>query len=71
MLAVRVDRTGKEGWRMRPFGHLLTAALSTGRVVGRTALRACLLAATILVAVRIVQFALGHWALWPAVPGVA
>ena len=71
VLAVRADRAGKEGWRMPPFGHLCTPALSIGRTVGRTALRACLLAAAILVAVRIVQLALGYWALWPAAPGVA
>ncbi|MFK0291905.1 NRAMP family divalent metal transporter [Streptomyces sp. NPDC090442] len=59
-LAARVDRTGKEDWRMPPLDRLPTPIISTGRKVGLTALRTYLLAAMVLVAVRIVQLALGH-----------
>ncbi|MFE7312163.1 NRAMP family divalent metal transporter [Streptomyces sp. NPDC057555] len=59
-LAAPVDRTGKEDWRMPPLDHLPKPILSTGRKVGLTALRTYLLAAMVLVAVRIVQLALGH-----------
>ncbi|MFJ5676584.1 NRAMP family divalent metal transporter [Streptomyces sp. NPDC093097] len=59
-LATPVDRTGKEDWRMPPLDHLPKPILSTGRKVGLTALRTYLLAAMVLVAVRIVQLALGH-----------
>ncbi|RLV09807.1 manganese transporter [Streptomyces griseocarneus] len=59
-LAGPVDRTGKETWRMPPLEELPAPVISTGRKVGLTALRTYLLAAMILVVVRIVQLALGH-----------
>ncbi|MHA7960349.1 NRAMP family divalent metal transporter [Streptomyces sp. L500] len=59
-LAGPVDRAGKENWRMPPLGELPEPIVSTGRKIGLTALRVYLLAATILVVVRIAQLALGH-----------
>ncbi|MGW1198278.1 NRAMP family divalent metal transporter [Streptomyces sp. NPDC002536] len=59
-LAAPVDRTGKENWRMPPLDELPKPLISTGRKIGLTALRTYLLAAMILVIVRIVQLALGH-----------
>ncbi|MEU7167963.1 NRAMP family divalent metal transporter [Streptomyces morookaense] len=59
-MAAPVDRTGKENWRMPPLEELPKPIISTGRKVGLTALRTYLLAAMILVIVRIVQLALGH-----------
>ncbi|GHF54947.1 natural resistance-associated macrophage protein [Streptomyces mashuensis] len=58
-LAGPVDRTGKENWRMPPLHELPDPVLSTGRKVGLAALRLYLLAAMVLVVVRIVQLALG------------
>ncbi|GHF43111.1 MULTISPECIES: NRAMP family divalent metal transporter [Streptomyces] len=59
-MAAPVDRAGKENWRMPPLEELPKPIISTGRKVGLTALRTYLLAAMILVIVRIVQLALGH-----------
>ncbi|MFF4410750.1 NRAMP family divalent metal transporter [Streptomyces sp. NPDC001262] len=59
-MAAPVDRTGKENWRMPPLEELPKPIISTGRKIGLTALRTYLLAAMILVIVRIVQLALGH-----------
>ncbi|RLU79686.1 manganese transporter [Streptomyces griseocarneus] len=55
-----VDRAGKEAWRMPPLDELPKPVLSTGRKVGLTALRTYLFVAMILVAIRVVQLALGH-----------
>ncbi|GAA0397607.1 NRAMP family divalent metal transporter [Streptomyces luteireticuli] len=55
-----VDRTGRDTWRMPPLDELPRPLISTGRKVGLTALRAYLLAAMVLVIVRIAQLALGH-----------
>ncbi|WP_229350321.1 NRAMP family divalent metal transporter [Streptomyces sp. UNOB3_S3] len=59
-LAGPVGRAGKETWRMPPLDELPRPIVSTGRKVGLTALRLYLLAAMILVIVRIAQLALGH-----------
>ncbi|WP_190127760.1 NRAMP family divalent metal transporter [Streptomyces mashuensis] len=59
-LAGPVDRMDKENWRMPPLDQLPQPVISTGRKVGLAALRTYLLAAMILVIVRIVQLALGH-----------
>lgn len=59
-LSAPVDRTGRQTWRMPPLEQLPKPVVSTGRKVGLTALRTYLLAAMILVVVRIVQLALGH-----------
>ncbi|ANZ21462.1 Mn2+ or Fe2+ transporter [Streptomyces noursei ATCC 11455] len=55
-----IDRTGKGSWRMPPLRELPAPVLSTGRKIGLTALRTYLLAAMILVIVRIVQLAVAH-----------
>ncbi len=55
-----VDRTGRDSWRMPPLALLQRPAMSTGRKIGMSALRAYLAVAMILVIVRIVQLALGH-----------
>ncbi|GGX35005.1 NRAMP family divalent metal transporter [Streptomyces noursei] len=55
-----VDRTGKGSWRMPPLRELPAPVLSTGRRIGLAALRTYLLAAMILVIVRIVQLAVAH-----------
>ncbi|WP_219729343.1 NRAMP family divalent metal transporter [Streptomyces noursei] len=55
-----VDRTGKGSWRMPPLRELPAPVLSTGRKIGLAALRTYLLAAMILVIVRIVQLAVAH-----------
>ncbi|MEV4438723.1 NRAMP family divalent metal transporter [Streptomyces sp. NPDC049577] len=58
--ARRIDRAGKDTWRMPPLEQLPKPVISTGRKAGLTALRTYLLAAMTLVIVRIVQLALGH-----------
>jgi Mn2+/Fe2+ NRAMP family transporter len=50
----------RKAWRMPPLALLHRPAMSTGRKIGLGALRLYLLIAMILVAVRIVQLALGH-----------
>jgi hypothetical protein len=57
---VRVDRSGKDTWRMPPLAELPAPQISAGRKIGLTALRTYLLVAMILVVVRVVQLALGH-----------
>jgi Natural resistance-associated macrophage protein len=54
------DRTGRESWRMPPLVRLQRPAISAGRKIGLGALRLYLAVAMILVAVKIVQLALGH-----------
>jgi hypothetical protein len=51
---------GKDAWRMPPLTLLHRPAMSAGRKAGIGALRLYLLVAMTLVAVRIVQLALGH-----------
>ena len=56
-----VDRSGREGWRMPPLSRLTRPKMSTGRRVGLTVLRSYLLIATVLVIIRVVQYAVaGH-----------
>jgi len=55
-----VSRGGRETWRMPPLGELRRARMSLGRRIGMGALRLYLLAAMILVIVKIVQVALGR-----------
>ncbi len=58
--AVAGGQDGKDAWRMPPLELLHRPAMSTGRKIGVGALRLYLLVAMTLVAVRIVQLALGH-----------
>jgi hypothetical protein len=55
-----VDRAGRANWRMPPLAELTRARMSPGRRIGMGALRLYLLAAMILVIIKIVQVALGH-----------
>ncbi|HTT54880.1 MAG TPA: NRAMP family divalent metal transporter [Streptosporangiaceae bacterium] len=55
-----VDRAGRQNWRMPPLAELGRARMSLGRRIGMGALRLYLIAAMILVVVKIVQVALGH-----------
>jgi len=55
-----VDRTGQDSWRMPPLTMLAAPAISAGRKMGLTALRAYLAVAMVLVIVRIIEVALGH-----------
>jgi len=55
-----VDRAGRENWRMPPLAMLGRARVPVGRRIGMGALRLYLIAAMILVIVKIVQVALGH-----------
>jgi len=59
-LGAPVDRSGREHWRMPPLALLQRPAMSTGRKVAMTALRLYLLAAMVLVIIKVVQLALGH-----------
>jgi NRAMP (natural resistance-associated macrophage protein)-like metal ion transporter len=54
-----VDRTGRDTWRMPPLETLTRPAMSTTRRIGMGTLRTYLLIAMVLVAVKIVQVALG------------
>ncbi|MEU7636250.1 MULTISPECIES: NRAMP family divalent metal transporter [unclassified Streptomyces] len=56
----RVDRTGRDDWRMPPLETLPRPVFSTGHKVGLAALRSYLLLAMVLVVVKLVQVALGH-----------
>ena len=53
-----IDRTGKDDWRMPPLDTLARPVFSTGHRIGMAVLRSYLLAATVLVVVRLVQLAL-------------
>ena len=55
-----VDRSGRGSWRMPPLALLDRPQLSGSRRIGLTVLRAYLLVAMVLVAVRVIQLALGH-----------
>ncbi|HEV2450391.1 MAG TPA: NRAMP family divalent metal transporter [Streptosporangiaceae bacterium] len=57
---VPVDRTGRESWRMPPLTLLDRPVMSATRKAGMSALRLYLVAAMILVIVRIAQLAAGH-----------
>ncbi|WAL63442.1 divalent metal cation transporter [Amycolatopsis cynarae] len=57
---VPVDRAGRLSWRMPPLTELPRPALSTGRKIGLGLLRGYLLAAMVLVVVKIVETVLGH-----------
>jgi Mn2+/Fe2+ NRAMP family transporter len=58
--AGKVDRTGRETWRMPPLNLLQRPAMSAGRKLGMGALRLYLGIAMILVIVKITELALGH-----------
>ncbi len=53
-----IDRTGRELWRMPPLADLARPAMPVGRKIGMGALRIYLVAATVLVAVKLVEVAL-------------
>jgi Mn2+/Fe2+ NRAMP family transporter len=56
--AAAISREGRENWRMPPLTLLAPLRLTGGRKAGMTVLRLYLAAATVLVAVKIVQLAL-------------
>ncbi|MFJ6135783.1 NRAMP family divalent metal transporter [Kitasatospora sp. NPDC092286] len=56
----RIDRTGRENWRMPPLETLARPTVSTAYRIGMGALRGYLLVAMVLVVVKIVQVALNH-----------
>jgi NRAMP (natural resistance-associated macrophage protein)-like metal ion transporter len=58
--AAVIDRSDRENWRMPPLALLQRPRVPLGRKIGMTVLRSYLAVATILVAVKIVQLALGH-----------
>jgi Mn2+/Fe2+ NRAMP family transporter len=55
-----VDRTGRENWRMPQLALLNRPRVPLGRKIGMSILRSYLAIATVLVAVKIIQLALGH-----------
>ncbi|HEV2244020.1 MAG TPA: NRAMP family divalent metal transporter [Streptosporangiaceae bacterium] len=55
-----IDRSDRENWRMPPLALLQRPRVPLGRKIGMTILRSYLAVATVLVAVKIVQLALGH-----------
>jgi len=55
-----VDRAGRENWRMPQLALLNRPPVPLGRKIGMTILRSYLAVATVLVAVKITQLALGH-----------
>ena len=57
---VPVDRSDRESWRMPPLALLRRPPVPLGRKIGMSVLRSYLAVATVLVAVKIVQLALGH-----------
>jgi len=60
-LAVAVtDRDGRENWRMPPLALLRRPPVRLGRKIGMTVLWSYVAVATVLVAVKIIQLALGH-----------
>src|SRR5215469_14992394 len=58
--AAVIDRSDRENWRMPPLALLQRPRVPLGRKIGMTVLRSYLAVATVLVAVKIVQLALGH-----------
>jgi Mn2+/Fe2+ NRAMP family transporter len=55
-----IDRTGKDTWRMPPLATLTRTTMSTSHRIGMGVLRSYLLAATVLVIVKLVEMALHH-----------
>jgi Mn2+/Fe2+ NRAMP family transporter len=55
-----IDRTGRENWRMPQLALLNRPRVPLGRKIGMSILRSYLAVATVLVAVKIIQLALGH-----------
>jgi NRAMP (natural resistance-associated macrophage protein)-like metal ion transporter len=55
-----IDRAGRENWRMPQLALLRRPAVPLGRKIGMSVLRSYLAVATVLVAVKIIQLALGH-----------
>jgi NRAMP (natural resistance-associated macrophage protein)-like metal ion transporter len=55
-----VDRAGRENWRMPQLALLTRPRVPLGRKIGMSILRSYLAVATVLVAVKIIQLALGH-----------
>jgi NRAMP (natural resistance-associated macrophage protein)-like metal ion transporter len=60
LTAAPVDRAGRENWRMPQLALLTRPRVPLGRKIGMTILRSYLAVATVLVAVKIIQLALGH-----------
>jgi Mn2+/Fe2+ NRAMP family transporter len=58
--AAVIDRSDRENWRMPPLALLRRPPVPVSRKIGMTILRSYLAVATILVAVKIVELALGH-----------
>ena len=55
-----IDRSDRESWRMPQLALLRRPSVPLGRKIGMSVLRSYLAVATVLVAVKIVQLALGH-----------
>jgi NRAMP (natural resistance-associated macrophage protein)-like metal ion transporter len=55
-----IDRAGRENWRMPQLALLKRPRVPIGRKVGMSILRSYLAVATVLVAVKIIELALGH-----------
>jgi Mn2+/Fe2+ NRAMP family transporter len=55
-----VDRAGRENWRMPQLALLKRPRVPLGRKIGMSILRSYLAVATVLVAVKIIELALGH-----------
>ncbi|HTZ23944.1 MAG TPA: NRAMP family divalent metal transporter [Streptosporangiaceae bacterium] len=55
-----IDRAGRENWRMPQLALLKRPRVPLGRKVGMSILRSYLAVATVLVAVKIIELALGH-----------
>ena len=55
-----IDRGGRENWRMPQLALLSRPRVPLGRKIGMSILRSYLAVATVLVAVKIIQLALGH-----------
>jgi NRAMP (natural resistance-associated macrophage protein)-like metal ion transporter len=58
--AAVIDRSDRENWRMPQLALLQRPRVPLGRKIGMTVLRSYLAVATILVAIKIVQLAVGH-----------
>jgi NRAMP (natural resistance-associated macrophage protein)-like metal ion transporter len=59
-VAVPIDRTGRENWRMPQLALLRRPPVPTARKIGMTILRTYLAGATVLVIVKIVELAVAH-----------
>jgi len=60
LAAPAIDRSGRENWRMPQLALLRRPSVPLGRKIAMSVLRSYLAVATVLVAVKIVQLALGH-----------